>query len=301
MTLQQLRYLIAISETNSIRKAAEALFISQPSLSVAIQQLEEELGIKILNRSSRGVSLTQEGEELVGYAHQLLDQANAVVEKFSGEKGRNARFSVSCQHYSFAVEAFVDVVREFGGDSYDFTLRETQTYEIIEDVSRLTSEIGIIYLSPENETALARLFRHEGLEFHEIITARPHAFISCCHPLAEKEELTLEELDAYPFLSFEQGSHNSQYFSEELLSALDCSKNIKVRDRGTLFDMVIGLDGFTVSSGIISQHLNSDDIVARPIRMEGIMRIGYIIRKGSALSQYAQRYIERIKVHTCQA
>ncbi len=297
MTLQQLRYIVTVAETGNITEAAKRLFVSQPSLTNAIRELEKEMQISIFVRTNKGVTVSNEGDLFLSYARQVLEQTSLLEEKFLNKKEQSPRFSVSCQHYSFAVNAFVDVIREFGGDKYDFTLRETQTHEIIEDVSRMKSEIGILYTSPKNEEVIMKLVRQHGLLYEELFVAKPHVFISAEHPLAKKGIVTLEDLEPYPYLSFEQGEYNSFYFSEEILSTLDHSKNIKVRDRATLFNLVIGLHGYTVSSGVISQELNGENIIAKPLDVDECMRIGTIRQKDMPLSRYASAYLEYLKNH----
>ena len=295
MTLQQLRYIVTVAETGNITEAAKRLFISQPSLTNAIRELEKEMQITTFNRTNKGVSISNEGDVFLSYARQILEQTNLLEEKFLHKREQRAKFSVSCQHYSFAVNAFVDVIREFGGNTYDFILRETQTYEIIEDVSRLKSEIGILYTSSKNEEVLLKLIKQNGLKFEELFVARPHVFICSEHPLANKSILTLSELEEYPYLSFEQGDYNSFYFSEEILSTLDRKKNIKVRDRATLFNLVIGLNGYTVSTGIISKELNGENIIAKPLAVDELMKVGTITQKNMPLSRYGTAYMEYLK------
>lgn len=236
MTLQQLKYIVTVAETGNITEAAKRLFISQPSLTNAIRELESEMQVTIFNRTNRGVVVSNEGDVFLSYARQILEQVGLLEEKYLNVQEQRPRFSVSCQHYSFAVNAFVDVIHEFDANQYDFTLRETQTYEIIEDVSKLKSEIGILYVSSKNEEIIMKMLKQSELKFEELFMAKPHVFISSKHPLAEKECITLDELENYPYLSFEQGEYNSFYFSEEILSTLDRKKNIKVRDRATLFN-----------------------------------------------------------------
>ncbi|MCR5737489.1 MAG: LysR family transcriptional regulator [Eubacterium sp.] len=297
MTLQQLRYIVTVAETGNITEAAKRLFISQPSLTNSIRELEKEMQITIFNRTNKGVTLSNEGDEFLSYARQVLEQANLLEEKYLNKQEARPKFSVSCQHYSFAVNAFVDLIRTFDADRYDFTLRETQTYEIIEDVSRLKSEIGILYTSSKNEEVLMKLMKQNELQFEELFVAKPHVFINSNHPLAGKKTLTLEDLEDYPYLSFEQGDYNSFYFSEEILSTLDRKKNIKVRDRATLFNLLIGLDGYTVSSGVISKELNGENIIAKPLKVEEYMRIGVITQKNAVLSRYGKVYMEALKKH----
>lgn len=295
MTLQQLRYIVTVAQTGNITEAAKRLFISQPSLTNAIHELEKEMQITIFNRTNKGVSLSNDGEIFLSYARQVLEQTDLLEEKFLNKKEQSPKFSVSCQHYSFAVNAFVDVIRTFGGNQYDFTLRETQTYEIIEDVSRLKSEIGILYTSFNNEKVISKILKQNGLIFQELFVAKPHVFISSQHPLAKYNQLTLEDLEEYPYLSFEQGEYNSFYFSEEILSTLDHNKNIKVRDRATLFNLVIGLNGYTVSSGVISKELNGETIIAKPLAVSEFMKIGTITQKDMPLSRYGTAYMEYLK------
>ncbi|QHQ61531.1 LysR family transcriptional regulator [Anaerocolumna sedimenticola] len=300
MTLQQLKYVVTVAEKGTISDAAKELFISQPSLTNSIKELENEMQISIFNRTNKGIVVSNIGDEFLAYARQVLEQANLLEEKFLNVKQQSPRFSVSTQHYSFAVNAFVDVIREFGGNQYDFTLRETQTYEIIEDINRLKSEIGILYTSSKNEEVLLKLIKQNGLEFEELFVAKPHVFISSKHPLAGKEIITLKELDEYPYLSFEQGDYNSFYFSEEILSTIDRSKNIKVRDRATLFNLVIGLNGYTVSTGVISKELNGENIIARPLAVDESMRVATIKQKNMPLSRYGKAYMEALKKHVSE-
>lgn len=295
MTLQQLRYVVTVAETGNITEAAKRLFITQPSLTNAIRELEQEMQVTIFNRTNKGVIVSGEGEVFLSYARQILEQIELMEEKYMSGKEQKPRFSISCQHYSFAVNAFVDVIQEFGANRYDFTLRETQTYEIIEDVSRRKSEIGILYVSSHNEEVIRKLLKQNELEFKELFRAKPHVFISSCHPLSAQDSIALEELEDYPYLSFEQGEYNSFYFSEEILSTLDRKKNIKVRDRATLFNLVIGLNGYTVSSGVISRELNGENIISRPLLVDEYMCIGTITQKNMPLTRYGEAYMRALQ------
>ena len=297
MTLQQLKYLVTVAECKNITAAAEKLYISQPSLSAAIHSLEKEMNVTAFVRSNKGMTVTKEGEELLSFARNLLEQADIMKERFCTDSNRKPKFCVSCQHYSFAVNAFVDVVNEYDAAEYNFTLRETQTGEIIDDVANGNSELGILYLSESNEDVLHKLFKKNDLVFEEIFEASPHIFISKNHPLADKTNISLEELKPYPYLVYEQGERNSFYFSEEFLSVLDMPKSIEVRDRATLFNLAIGLNGFTVSSGVIDKELNGEDIIAKPLIMDCSMHIGIIKKKNIMLSRYANAYIEALQRH----
>ena len=284
MTLQQLKYADRVAATGSISEAARQVFVTQPTLTEAIRALEEELRVAIFTRSSRGVSVTREGEEFLASARQILDDAARIQEKYTGKAVRRPQFAVSCQHYAFAVEAFMDVVRSCEADRYDFTLRETVTSEIIDDVARHRSEIGILYLSRRNERAITKILHREELSFEELFVAKPHVFLGKRHPLAKKKILKPHELDDYPYLTYEQGQENALYFAEEVMPAIDRKKNIRVRDRATMTKLLLGLDGYTVSSGA-SSKMYSSDIVAIPLKIEDSIRVGIIRRQGIDLSQ----------------
>lgn len=294
MTLQQLKYAITVAETGTITEAASKLYISQPSLTNAIHELEKEMNIIIFNRTNKGISISKEGEDFLGCARQVLEQAAILEDKYKGDNGGKKKFCVSTQHYSFAVNAFVDLIKKFGQDEYDFSLRETQTYEIIEDVARMRSEIGILFLNDFNEKVITKILKSYDLEFHQLFVARPHVFISRKHPLAQNQVIINEELEQYPYLTFEQGEHNSFYFSEEIFSATERKKNIRVRDRATLFNLLIGLNGYTVCSGVIDKKLNGKDIIAVPLADESDMRIGYITHKKGRISRLGTTYLEAL-------
>lgn len=295
LTLQQLRYVTMVAKTGTITEAANKLYISQPSLTSAIHELENEMNIVIFRRTNKGVSVTKEGEDFLGYARQVLEQAAILEDKYKKNSGGKKQFCVSTQHYSFAVNAFVDLIKKYGQDEYDFSIRETQTYEIIEDVAKMRSELGILFLNDFNETVVNKILKSHELEFTQLFVAKPHVFISRKHPFADKKIITNSELELYPYLSFEQGEHNSFYFSEEIFSASERKKNIRVRDRATLFNLLIGLNGYTVCSGVIDKKLNGKDIIAVPLADEGDMRIGYIMHKKGMLSRLGETYLESLK------
>ena len=295
MTLQQLKYAITVAETGTITEAAKKLYISQPSLTNAIHDLEKEMNVEIFHRTNKGIDISKEGEKFLGYARQVLEQAAIREDKYKNGSGGKKQFCVSTQHYSFAVNAFVDLIQQYGQEEYDFSLRETQTYEIIEDVAKMKSEIGILFLNEFNEKVLRKLMKANDLEFHPLFTARPHVFISRRHPLADHTIITNEELEAYPYLSFEQGEHNSFYFSEEIFSTTERKKNIRVRDRATLFNLLIGLNGYTVCSGVIDQDLNGEDIIAVPLQDESDMQIGYLTHRRGMRSRLGETYLAFLK------
>ena len=295
--LQQLVYATKVAECGSVAEAARRLFVAQPSITAAIRELEREMGVHIFERTNKGMTVSEEGSTFLGYARQVIEQAELLESKYKTDQRRTPHFSVSCQHYSFAVNAFVDVIRQFDAASYDFTLREEQTHEIIEDVSHIRSELGILYLSGRNREVIQKMLAANDLAFETLFRAEPHVFVCSAHPLAQSAKVTLDDLADYPFLSYEQGGYNSFYFSEELTSTLDRRKNIRVRDRATLFNLLIGLNGYTVCSGVISAELNSTSIVSVPLDIDEYMEIGVISRKGTQRTPYGEAYIKALRRH----
>lgn len=295
MTLQQIKYYIAVVNAGSINKAAETLFISQPSLSSAIRELESELDLELLIRTPRGIRLTEEGAEFLGYARQIAEQMGLLESRYSGHPPARKLFSLSTQHYAFAVNAFVNLIKEFGQQEYEFTLRETRTYEIMEDVANQRSELGILYTNDFNRKVIYKVLHENRLEFHPLFTAKPHIFVSTTNPLAQKSSVTLEDLAPYPCLSFEQGTYNSFYFSEEILSTTIREKNIRVSDRATIFNLMVGLNGYTISTGIVSADLNGDHIQAIPLQVEDQITVGWVCSALTSPGKLGQAYLQHLK------
>ena len=294
MTLQQLKYADAVANCGSISEAARHVFVTQPTLTEALRTLEEELRMAIFTRTPRGVTVTREGEEFLASARQILDDASRIEEKYTGKAVRHPQFAVSCQHYAFAVEAFMEVVKANGSAAYDFTLRETVTSEIIDDVARHRSEIGILYLSTRSERALRKILRKEELEFEELFSAKPHVFLGRKHPLAKKKTIRPDELDAYPYITYEQGVENALYFAEEVMPAIDRKKNIRVRDRATMTNLILGLDGFTVASGVHAKAYNPA-IVSVPLKLDDTITVGIIRRSGIPPSPAAEAFVAAMR------
>lgn len=301
MTLTQLRYVVAVAGERSMNEAAKKLFISQPSLSAAVRELETEIGIEIFRRTGRGIMLTPEGEEFIGYARQVTEQCQLIETKYVQKENVRRKFGVSMQHYTFAVNAFVEMVKQFGMEKYEFAVRETKTYEVIEDVKNFKSEIGVLYLNEFNSKVLNKLFADYDLEFQEILRCSIYVYLWKGHPLAGRQEITMEELEDYPCLSFEQGNYNSFYFAEEVLSNYQYKQLIKANDRATLLNLMVGLNGYTLCSGIICEELNGSDYCAVKLKSDEKMSIGYLKRKGIALSELGQKYIEELSKYKDKA
>ena len=294
MTLNQLKYIIEIADTGSMTTAANNLFIAQPSLSKAVASLEKEMGITIFARSNRGVYLTEEGTKFLSYARQITEQTELLENEYKSAPPPKRVFSVSSQHYAFVVNAFVELVREYGREKYEFTLRELKTAEIIEDVRTHRSDIGILYLSKFNHEVIKHILQTQEIRFEKLFTAKPHVFVSKTNPLVNKKSVTLDDLKSFPRLTYDQGIKNSFYFAEELHITEDSPKNIVVSDRATLFNLLIGLDGYTISSGVMSSDLNGDNIVAIPLKSDERMDIGYIVSADRPTDKMTERYLEHL-------
>lgn len=302
MTLTQLNYFITIAETKSINKAAEKLYVSQPSLTNAIKELEKELGITLFFRSGKGAALTNDGTEFMPYAKQIYSQYESVMEKYGRGGTHKKKFGVSSQHYSFAVKAFVDMAKEFDMSKYEFAMRETKTAEVISDVSNMKSEIGLLYLCDFNRKSIQKLLKSASLEFHHLIDCQAYVYLWKGHPLAKQESISFEQLEGYPCLAFEQGDTSSFYFAEEILSTNEYSQMIRTNDRATMLNLMIGLDGYTLCSGIICEELNGSEFIAVPFRDDeqnpnSTMEIGYIVRKNTVRSKVGELYLECLKAY----
>ena len=294
MTLQQLQYAVTVASAGTITEAAERLYITQPSLTTAIRELEKEMNLTIFIRSNRGVVVSKEGEVFLGYARQILEQTELLKEKYTNERQWGRNFCVSTQHYSFAVNAFVELIQKYAGVEYDFNLRETQTYEIIEDVALMKSELGILYMNDMNRKVLEKILRENQLTFTELFSCDTYVYLRSGHPLAGREILSMKDLEPYPCLAFDQGKNNSFYLAEEMKSTYDYDRIIKANDRATMLNLMNGLDAYTLCSGIICEELNGDDSLAIPLKESEKMQIGYIHRAGAVVSALGEIYIEEL-------
>lgn len=295
MTIQQLKYMVSVVESGSITEAAKNLYISQPSLSNAIKEIEREAGITIFLRSRSGIALTKEGSEFIGYARQVIQQMALLEDKYITHLPEKTRFGVSTQHYTFTSNAFVEMVEQFGQERFEFILNETQTHQIMEDVKNRVSDLGILYLSKGNEAVIRRALEEAKLVFYELFVAKPHVFMRAAHPLAKAQAVTLKDLEEYPRLNFIQGNYESAYFAEELFSTIPSEKAIRVSDRGAIVNLMIGMDAYTISSGIFPRYLQGDKVVAVPLAEDEEMRIGYILNADQDLSELGKIYVDALK------
>ncbi|MFJ4224102.1 LysR family transcriptional regulator [Microbacterium sp. NPDC089695] len=294
ITLQQLHYFVEVAAEGSISAAADLLYVSQPTMSAAMKDLETRAGRTLLLRSARGVTLTADGTEFLGYARQVTEQVALLEQRYLGRPPSRRLLGVSAQHYSFVIDAFVRMVKASGAAQYEFSLRETRTWDIIEDVRTLRSEIGILYRNDFNRSVIDKLLRDSGLSFRPLFLADPHIFVSRKNPLAARDRVTLDDLAGFPRLTFDQGANNSFYFAEEILSTLSSAQEIRVSDRATIFNLMIGLDGYTISTGIISDDLDPE-IVAIPLAVDERIEIGWIGHTAIPLTEQAQRYLDELR------
>lgn len=294
MTLIQLKYAITVAGERSFNDAAKKLYISQPSLSSAIHSLEKEIGIDIFVRSKNGITLTTAGSEFIGYAKSVMEQYEILDAKYISQVNQKKQFSVSMQHYTFAVNAFVELVKQYGMDEYEFEVHETKTYEIIDNVKNHKSEIGILYLNDYNRNVITKIFSESGLNFVPLFECGIYVYMWKGHPLAKQAEISLEELEEYPCLGFAQGEHNSFYFAEEVMSTYQYKRFIRANDRATMLNLMVGLNGFTLCSGIICEDLNGEDYCAVKLKSDEKMTIGYIARRDTVLSPIGEKYLQEI-------
>lgn len=295
MTLIQLKYAVTVAGEASLNVAAKKLYISQPSLTAAIHLLEDEIGIELFARSKSGIKVTAQGREFIGYAQQVLDQYELLHTRYVEKKSARQKCSVSLQHYTFAVNAFINVIKRFGMEHYEFALYETKTHEVIENVKNHKSEVGVLYINNFNRQVLEKLFRANELVFTPFLSCGIYVYLAKSHPLANKAQITLDELAPYPCLAFDQGERNSFYFAEEVLSTWHYDRIIRASDRATMLNLMKGVHGFTLCSGIICEELNGSDYSAVRLASDELMHIGYLVRRDAILSELAKEFIVELK------
>lgn len=293
MTLQQLMYAITTADEKSINKTAQRFYVSQPAISDAIRDLEDEIGITIFERSNRGVTTTTEGADFIVYARQVVAQYDLLKERYI-DKEQKKRFGVSAQHYTFAVKSYIELIENHDPEKYEFSIYEGKTSEVINDVRTFRSEIGIIHLDEYNHNFLMKYLRVNNLEYKKLFDCKVFVYLSSDHPLASKKKVTSHDLESYPCLTFNQGEENPIYLAEEPVSMFEKRKIIKVNDRGTMLNMMVGLNGYTLCSGIICEELNGTGYKAIPYESREKTSVIYVTRMGSTLSDLGQEYIDNL-------
>ncbi|MBR3057881.1 MAG: LysR family transcriptional regulator [Clostridiales bacterium] len=295
MTILQLKYVIAIANSKSFREAASRLFVSQPALSSTIRELEEELDIQLFERTNKGIRLTEPGKEFLVYAKEAVSQYELIEDRYLDKDLDKKHFSVSMQHYIFAVHAFIEVLKEFDSGKYTFAVHETRTDEVLNNVRSLDSEVGVISYSRTTEKIMKKLFREFQLEFHPLITRETFVYVWKDHPLAKRKELSLEDLKDYPCISFDQSSENDFYLTEEALGDYDFDKLIKTNDRATSAELMAAMNGYSIGTGIMTESLAiKKDFVTIKLKEEDPLTIGYIVRSNHKLSEIGQKYIDML-------
>ena len=298
MTILQLKYVIAIDEECSMRKAADRLYVSQPGLSSAVRDLEKEIGIQIFERVHNGVVTTSAGASFIAYARHAVEQFEKLEDRYVNGAGQKATFAVSMQHYTIAVNAFIDTVKEYDLPEYQFSIRETQTSEVIDDVKNMKSEVGVITLSDFNKNTFKKIFADASLEFHELFTRDTYVSLSKHHPFADKSELSLEELQDYPCMVFDQGDNTSFYYREEALATYDYRKVISTNERATSIELMLGLDGYAVGAAMLGEGKTSSEIKVIKLKEDETLTFGYITRKGQQLSDMGQSFVDKLMVYS---
>ena len=293
MTLNQMTYFKTLAETGHMGQAAEKLFLSQPSLSAAIKELETELDITIFERTGRGIRLSADGAAFIRGAVALLEQADDLKARFSAQPPEAPRsFSLSAQHYSFVADAFVEIMRGMSENRYSLTLREGRTLEIIDDVCERKSELGVLFLSASNRRPLTRLFASRGLDFRAIKQVEPHVFIRPEHPLSGHQRLSPRHLQDYPYICYEQGEVSPVFFSEELMVERCRPRVVHVSDRATMENVIAQTDAYTIGTGYIIPTFTGVGMSSIPLDTDEQMEIGILTLREAGLSPLASDFVK---------
>ena len=295
MNVTQIKYVLCVARSSSIREAASKLFVTQPALSLSIRELEEELGILLFDRTNKGIVLTDAGREFVTYAKRAVNQYEILEDRFCAKNKDKERFSVSTQHYNFAILAFAAILKSDAPEKYSFSIHETKTESVLEEVRNFKSEVGIVSFSSTNESVMKKLFREYQLEFEPLMTRDTYVYFWKDHPFAKRREVSVDELRDYPCISFDQDSESNYYLNEEAMADYDFGKMIKSDDRATTMELIAELKGYSIGSGMLSgEDVILKGLVSVKLKEEDPLVIGYITRKGSELSKYGRRYVEEI-------
>lgn len=296
MTILQLKYVVAIASSVSMREAAGKLFISQPALSATIRDLEEEIGIRIFDRNNKGIKLTEEGTEFLSFAKQAVSQYELVENKYLSSDDEKEYYSISMQHYVFAIHAFVKAISSRDSDNYSYLIKETRTDEVLQNVRDFKSEIGVISYSASNRQVIEKLFKEYEIEFTPLMVCDTYAYLNKAHPLADRTELSLEDLREYPCVTFDQTNDSEYYLSEEALSAYSFDKIIRSNDRATSCEIINLLNGFAIGTGImIDSYALNDSFISIKLTEEDPLTIGYITKRKHVLSDFGRLYIKELE------
>lgn len=295
MNITQLKYVLEMASSSSMREASTKLYVSQPALSASIRELEDELGILIFERTNKGIYLTDDGREFITYAKKAVSQYEILEDRYLSRDSDKEKFSVSTQHYNFAIKAFTDLIKKFDPDKYVFSIHETKTKEVLNDVGSLKSEVGIISFSGSNESLIRKFFRDYQLDFVPLMQRETYVYVRKNHKFAGRKEISIDEMKEFPCISFDQSSDDNFYLTEEAMADYSFDKMIKSDDRATTMEIIAELGGYSVGSGMLSKEYSIlQGLVAIKMKEEDPLTIGYITRKGSVLSQYGEEYINEL-------
>ncbi|MCR5144134.1 MAG: LysR family transcriptional regulator [Lachnospiraceae bacterium] len=295
MNISQIKYVLEVAKSSSISKAATRLYISQPALSTSIKELEDELGILLFERTSKGIRLTDEGREFVSYAKKVSSQFELMEDRYLSQNDNKERFSVSTQHYNFAIKAFTDVIKDADPQRYEFSIHETKTMNVLEDVKELKSQVGIISFSEDNKAVLKKLMKEYGLKFVPLMVRETYIYVWKDHEFAGRKEISLDDLRDYPCVLFDQSDDSNFYLTEEAMADYDFAKLIKSDDRATTMEIISELHGYSIGSGMLSEdNAILKGMIAIKLKEEDPLTIGYIVRENSKLSKYGEDYIARL-------
>ncbi|MEG2082165.1 MAG: LysR family transcriptional regulator [Oscillospiraceae bacterium] len=302
MTFSQLNYVLEVSRSGSINKAATRLFVSQSSLSNSIHELEKELDISIFTRSTRGIELTADGSEFLSYIRPLIEQQKQIKSLYENKNSTPClRFSISTQRYPFAVQAFTDLVNSSLHSKFEMRIKETGIYQIIEDVYNNDSSLGVIFISRESEKFIQKALETRNIAFNSLKTINPHVYLSTTHPLVNKDIVHFYELIDFPYVVFDHGQGKSLYYTEEVnLAGFKIpEKLIFVHDRATMYNILRNTNSFSIGSGILPSGYSDEYIRSVPVECNGedVMQIGWIKLANHQLTTEETAFIKSLESH----
>jgi DNA-binding transcriptional LysR family regulator len=288
MNIKQLRYVVAIANTGTFREASEQLYVSQPSMSIAVKDLENELGFKIFERLNTGVNLTVAGERFYEQAQSVLRNFDTFEAKYMSPATVQRHFSVASQHYDFLAPVAVEF-SEKNPEIKNIRIYESTTYSILTEVSDGTSDVGIAYLNNHNRLGITRMLDKLDLEFDELLTFKTHIYLKRSHPLAKKDFVTNDDLRTLNRVRFTQENEQFLYYSEDLVETFENTKIYNVTDRASLNGILERTDAYATGSGFIDQA-SVHNITVVPLEDGNTNTLIFIKKKGQSLSEVAKSY-----------
>lgn len=290
MNIQQLRYVVAIANSGTFREAAEKMYVSQPSLSISVRDLEKELGFKIFRRTSSGTFLTRRGMEFYEKAQELVKGFDVFQNQYANPEEEKDEFSIASQHYDFLPPTITAFSQQYP-DYKNFRIFESTTVQILDEVAQGHSEIGIIYLNNQNQKGIMQRIEKLGLEVIELIPFQTHIYLREGHPLAKKKELVMEDLADLPTVRFTQEKDEYLYYSENFVDTSASSQMFNVTDRATLNGILERTNAYATGSGFLdSDSVNGITVI--PLNDNLNNRMVYVKREEVDLSQAGTLFVE---------